>query len=160
MGLFGGGKSKSKSSTTTTQTDNRIVAEGSTVAGIGATINNAGADRIAELNADFLGAVAESQNDALKTIANYGTDGFVGLTGAFERSGSNITKSLDGLLQTSERITGKLLDSATAQSDGARLIAQAAISSYQPPDAKQGETLQRLGYAAAAIVAGVILLRK
>ena len=162
MGLIGGGKSKSTSTTTTTQTDNRIVADGANVAGIGATltVNNAGADRIAELNADFLSTVAERQNDGLKTIANYGQSGFEGLTGAFERSGANITKSLDGLLQTSERITGKLLDSATKESDGARLIAQSAISSYQPPDAKQGETLQRLGYAAAAVVAGLILLRK
>lgn len=159
MGLFGGGKSKSKSTTTTTQTDNRIVAQGD-VLGVGATINNAGADKIAQFTTDLLGHVAETQADGLKTLAMVSRDNAAGVVDLYTRSGANVTKSLDGLLSITERVTDKLLSSAAAQSDGARLIAQSAIGAYQPPDAKQGETIQRLGYAAAAVVAGLFLLRK
>lgn len=160
MALFGGGKSKSKSSTVTNQADNRIVADRSTVATAGATINNAGADKIAALNSELLGHIAETQGDAVKTIAKLAGDSAAGAADLYTRSGSNVTKSLDGLLTLTDKITGKLIDSAAAQGDGARALAQTAIGAYQPPDAKQGETIQRLGYAAAAVVAGLFLLRK
>ena len=155
-----GGKSKSKSSSSSSQADNRIVAEGSTVATGGATINNAGADRIAELNSQLLGQISETSNDAIKTIAKLGTDGAAGLANLYQSGGANVTKSLDGLLELTDRVTGRLIDSAAASGDGAQALAKSALTAYQPPDSKQGETLQRLGYAAAAVVVGVLLFRK
>lgn len=155
-----GGKSKSKSTSSSSQQDNRIVADGSTVATAGAVINNAGADKIAQFNSELLGHIAETQGDAIKTIAKLGTDNAAGVADLYARSGANVTQSLDGLLELTDKITGKLIDRAAATGDGAQALASAAIAAYQPPDAKQGETLQRLGYAAAAVVAGVLLLRK
>lgn len=155
-----GGKSKSKSTSTSSQQDNRIVADGSTVATAGAVINNAGADKIAEFNSQLLGHIAETQGDAIKTVAKLGADGAAGVANLYQSSGANVTKSLDGLFELTDKVTAKLIDRAAASGDGAQALATSAITAYQPPDSKQGETLQRLGYAAAAVVAGVLLLRK
>lgn len=155
-----GGKSKSKSTSTSTQADNRIVADASTVATGGSTINNAGADKIAEFNSQLLGQVAETQGDAIKTIAKLGAEGAAGVANLYQSGGANVTKSLDGLLELTDKVTGRLIDRAASSGDGAQALASSAIAAYQPPDSKQGETLQRLGYAAAAVVAGVFLLRK
>ena len=148
-----GGKSKSKSSSATTQADNRIVAEGSTIATAGSNIVNAGADKIAELNSQLLGHLAETQ-------AKFATETTASVGDLYARSGANVTQSLDGLLKLTESVTDKLIETSAAQGDGARTLAQSVVSSYQPPDAKQGETLQRLGYAAAAVVAGVVLFSR
>lgn len=155
-----GGKSKSKSTSTSTQADNRIVADASTVATGGSTINNAGADKIAEFNSELLGHIAETQADAVKTVAKLGADGARGVADLYASGGANVTKSLNGLLELTDKITGRLIDRAASSGDGAQALASSAISAYQPPDSKQGETIQRLGYAAAAVVAGVLLFRK
>lgn len=148
-----GGKSKSKSSSATTQADNRIVAEGSTIATAGSNIVNAGADKIAELNSQLLGHLAETQ-------AKFATETTASVGDLYARSGANVTQSLDSLLELTDKVTGQLIDRAAATGDGARALAQTAIAAYQPPDSKQGETLQRLGYAAAAVVAGVVLFSR
>lgn len=74
MGLF----SSKKSRTTTTQTfnDNRQVndAGGGIVAGGNVTLTDPGAVRIGEFNAQLLGAVAETQTDAIKSIAQFGLE--------------------------------------------------------------------------------------
>lgn len=152
--------SKSKTRTSTTQQDNRVVADGSTVANAGSTINNAGADKIAAFTTELLGHVAETQGDAVKTIAKLSADSIGGVGDLYARSGSNVTQSLDGLLKLTESVTGKLIEKSASQGDGARTLAQSAIASYQPPEAKQNDTVTKLGYAAAAVVAGLILIRK
>lgn len=137
-----GGKSKSSSasSSTSTQQDNRIAAEGSLIAGTGATltsstdsstrfevrdsstkntttsttVNNADAARIVELNAQLQGALAESQADAVKFVAQLGTDTIKSLgesvTNLYSQAGSNTTRAYGEAIAASAPSDGKLAD--------------------------------------------------
>lgn len=160
-----GGSSKSKSSSNTAQTDNRVVNSSGTVIGAGAVVNNAGADQIAALNAQLLNALNTSTTDTVKFIAGLGAQGIKDMGAAagdiYARAGSNTTNSLNGVVGTSERLIGKLIDATTAQSAANQATVSAVVGSYAPPDAKgQDASTKRLGYIAAAVVAGALLLRK
>lgn len=124
------------------------------------TINatDPGAVRLGELNAQFLGAAAGAQSDAVKAVAGLGAEAFRDLSatsantwGANERAWSHTVDAASGVID-------KLLTNAQGSTDAARAIAGAAISSYQPAESKAGDAL-KWGAIAAAVIGGVLLMK-
>ncbi|QAZ41227.1 hypothetical protein C1M51_18380 [Methylibium sp. Pch-M] len=159
-----GGKSKSSSasSSTSTQQDNRIAAEGSLIAGTGATLtsstdsstrfevrdsstkntttstttNYTGTDaaKIVELNAQLQGALAESQADSIKFIAGLGADTIKSL-------GESVTNLYSQAGSNTTRAYGE------------------AIAASAPSDGKLADGFKYSAIAAAAVAALFILSR-
>lgn len=129
-------KSSSQSTSQSTQQDNRVAAEGSTVVGQGSslrssvdnsiavndsssrttntTTNNADSARIVELTGQLQGQLAESQSDAVKFIAQLGSDTIKSLgesvTSLYSQAGSNTTRAYQGAIEASAPSDGKLAD--------------------------------------------------
>lgn len=169
--------------TSTQQQDNRVIAgDGAIALAAGSrysyadtgdksvsnvtTINasDPGAVRLGELNAQLLGMVAETNTDAVKSIAAMGADGIRAMgqsvTDLYGRAGSNVAESWGETVDASERLIGKILSTAQQSTDAARVISQSAMSSYQPAENKAQEVSLKLGMIAAAGVAAMVLLRK
>lgn len=112
-----------------------------------------GAVKLGELNAQLLGAVAETQSDALKTVAGLGAGAFrdvagnLGqITGASERAWSHTIDAAGSLLE-------QTIATSKASTDAAKSLAQSAIASYQPADNKTADAFKYAAIAAAAIAA-------
>lgn len=148
-----GNKSKSKSNSTSTQADNRIVADSSTVATGGATINNADASKIVALNDALLQAVGETQADGLKFISQMGADGIAKLTGSatnlFEQAGNNATQSLTRVLDSVDKLSGS-----------SEAIARAAVASFMPTANKDSDNTMRITAIAAAVAVALLMLKR
>jgi hypothetical protein len=123
-----------------------------------------GAVRLGELNSQLLGAVAETQTDAVKSLAGFGYAGLrdmgESVTNLYSVAGSNASKAWAHTVDASEATIAKLLDGASKNSDSARAIAMSAMSNYQPAENKAQDTALKLGMIAAAGVAAVMFLRK
>jgi len=130
------------------------------------TINatDPGAVRLGELNAEFLGAAAESQTDAVRALAQWGKEGFAqmgeSVTDLYARAGSNTAKAWSHTLDSSEKLLGRMLDSAGRTTDAAKVVAQSAIASYQPAEKSQADAL-RLGLLiGGGVLLAVLIFRK
>ena len=131
-------------------------------------VTNTGTDpgvvRLAELQAQFMGAAAGQQTDAVKTIAAMGADGIrrmgESVTDLYGQAGSNTAQAWSHTLDASQALMAKVLDQAGSTSSAAGRLAEVAISSYQPAENKQADTSLRLGMLAAAAVAALVLVPK
>lgn len=121
------------------------------------TIYNADAARINAQNTELLGAVAESQGDAVRVIAGFGRDAIRDLNSTaaevFENAGQNTALAWGATIDASRELIGDLLASSREQTDAARSIAAATVSAYQPTDNKLGEAVKWAAVAAAALIA-------
>lgn len=167
MGLF----SSKKSSTKTTQTfyDQRevndagggIIADGNVDASTTYIGSDPGAVRIGELNAALLGAVNESQTDAVKFMTQAGADVIRQAGGSatdlFELGAQNSASAWSHTLDASQSLIGRLLDSTDKTNNAAQSIAGAAIASFTPTENKQADATKYLTLAGAAVLAFVIL---
>lgn len=130
---MGGKSSSSASSTATTQQDNRVVTERGNVAGTGATANqtndsslhlsdssttnitNADSARIVELTSQLQGALGESQADAVKAIASFGSDTIktigASVTNLYSQAGANTTSAYGDALNAATPSDARVADS-------------------------------------------------
>lgn len=130
---MGGKSSSSASSTATTQQDNRVVTERGNVAGTGATatqtndsslhlsdssttnITNADSARIVELTSQLQGALGESQADAVKAIAQLGSDTIKTLgesvTNLYGQAGANTATAYETAIKTAQPSDARIADS-------------------------------------------------
>ena len=131
-------------------------------------VTNSGTDpglvRLAELQAEFMGAAAGQQSDAVKTIAQLGTEGIrrmgESVTDLYGQAGSNTAQAWSHTLDASQALMARVLDQAGSTSSAAGRLAEVAIGSYQPSENKQADTSLRLGMLAAAAVAALVLVPK
>lgn len=127
------------------------------------TTSDPGAVRLGELNSQLLGMVAETQTDAVKTLANFGTQGFAHLgesvTDVYKTAGQNTAQAWSATVNKSGDLIEKLIGAAGQNSDAARSIAQSAISSFQPTENKQGDAM-KWGAIALAVVAGLAIFTR
>lgn len=131
------------------------------------TVYNTGTDggavKIAELNADFLQAIGESQLDSVKAIGAQGAESLRNmgelLSNSYEVAGSNNTKAWSATLDASSALVDKLLTQAGKTTDSARAVAESAITAFQPTENKSSDTTKWIGLAAVGVV-GLLLLRK
>jgi hypothetical protein len=203
MGLFSRRSSTTNTSSTQNFYDQRsvndagggIIGDGNSVDGSTnyldasiTTINatDPGAVRLGELNAEFLGAAAESQTDAVRALAQWGKEGFAqmgesvtdlyALAGSntarawshtldssdklFALAGSNTAKAWSQTLDSSEKLLGRMLDSAGRTTDAAKVVAQSAIASYQPAEKSQADALRMGLLIGGGVLLAVLIFRK
>jgi hypothetical protein len=137
-------------------------------------VTGSDAEAINKQNTAFLTDVGADMTDGMKTIAGFGFDalGRMGesATSLYATAGSNAVRqfeagtkaSTDAWAATVENSTGlisKLLAGAENTVNAARDISQQAITSYQPTENKAAD-VTKWGVIAAAVVAGVFLMRK
>jgi hypothetical protein len=169
MGLFSRRSSTTNTSSTQNFFDQRsvndagggIIGEGNSITVVAA---DPGAVRLGELNAEFLGAAAESQSDAVRALAQWGKEGFAqmgeSVTDLYALAGSNTAKAWSHTLDSSEKLLGRVLDSAGRTTDAAKVVAQSAIASYQPAEKSQADAL-RLGLLiGGGVLLAVLIFRK
>lgn len=122
-----------------------------------------GAVRLGEFNAQLLQAVAETQTDGVRAIAQLGTENIrrmgESVTDLYALAGKNTATSWGNTIDASERLLSRVFESADRATDAARVIAGTAINAYQPPENKTADSV-RWGLIAAAGVAAVALWRK
>jgi hypothetical protein len=181
---MGSRKSSSSASTSSTsQADNRIVAgEGATVLGSGASMSSSMADnsttttnttinasdpgavQLGKFNAELLGAVAETNTDAVKAIAQLGADGIrqmgASVTDMYGKAGSNTASAWSHTVDASAGLIDRLLTAAEKNTAVAGAVAQSAIGSFQPAENKASDAAVKLGMVAAGGVALMFLMRK
>lgn len=144
---------------------------------------DAGAVRLGEVNAQLLGAVAESQTDAVRFMTSAGAQVLqnmgASVTDLYGRAGSNNAESWGATVAANERLlsgaaarmgaawadtidrSADLIGGISAQAsrtvDTAGQVAQSAITSFQPTDNAQAGAL-KWGLIAAAGIAALLLL--
>lgn len=129
------------------------------------TINTSdpGAVRLGELNAQFLGAAAETQTDAVKALAQFGTTSLRDLgesvSNVYEQAGKNSATAWTATLNKSGELIDKLVTAAGRNTEAAQAVAQSAIGSYQPAENKNADALKWAAIA-AAVVAGLVIFKK
>jgi len=120
-------------------------------------VTNADAAAINKQNTDFLQAVGESQSDAQKAIAQLLAQGFDHIGGAFtdvsKTASNNQAAAWTHTIDAADELLGKVVDATNKSNDASRLVAQAAIASYQPSDNKLGDAFKYAAIAAAAVAA-------
>lgn len=118
--------------------------------------------RIAQLQTELAGAVAESQTDATRFMAAAGFDFLRAAGGSatdlLQLSGANASRAWESTLDKSAQVVADLLDGARGQVSAAQGVAQSAIASYQPTESKTADVVKWLGLAVvAALVLGPML---
>lgn len=152
------GGSSSNDSQTTQNVDRRAALQdsvqatdgGSVVASINSTTINQSAD------AATLQHIADTLPDAVKTIAQAGSDTINNIGGAVVDLNRDTvaaqTKSFDSLVSAGAGLVDKLIDTNAATTQG-------VIASYRPVDGNNADVAKWAMGAAAAAVAGVLLLK-
>lgn len=117
------------------------------------TVNNTSTDpgivRIAELQSQLAGAVAETGNDTLKAVAGLGASAFNDLTGSLSNISSSNERAWSHTVDAASGVIEGLLTTAKDSTDAAKSLAASAIASYQPSDNKTADTFKAVGIAAA-----------
>ncbi len=163
--LFGGSSSKSSSTTNTTVQDQRQVGgDGAVNAGMGSSVVIHGMDSdLAMINAQLLGAMAESQTDAVKLMTSMGTDVINKAGGAateiYKLSGANSTQAWEHTLDKAGDLMGSIMVNAGKQTDAARVLSEQAIMAAAPQQGAN-ETLVKLAMWGAAGFAAFALLKR
>lgn len=125
------------------------------------TINIAGSDAAAinAQNAELLRGLGGQQSDAVKAIADMQRAGMHDLGGAFTTLAQTDAAAWSHTVDAGAELLGKITQATTASSDSARMVAQAAIASFQPADNKASDTFKYAAIAGAAVLA-LAMLRK
>lgn len=127
------------------------------------TGSDPGAVRLGELNAQLLGAVAETQTDAVKSLAAFGADGIramgASVTDLYSTAGSNTSRAWEHTIDASAGLIDRLLLTSERTTDAARATAAAAINSFEPTANKLGDGIKYAGIG-LAVVAALFLLKK
>jgi len=162
------GSKRSNSSTVqrTTNNDNRQIVSTDShndSHAISTTTNISGADaaQINAQNAELLRGLGAQQSDATKAVAQMLTQGYEHIGGAFTDvstvASNNAEKSWTHTIDTSADLLGRVVDATNKSGDTSRLVAQAAIASFQPSENKMGDTFKYAAIAGAAVLALVVL---
>lgn len=178
---MGGKSSSSASNSETTQTDARSISsvdshDTSTTYTDQSSVSIVGADALgitqanAELmrtissnQADMVRDVSASETDAMKAVAAFGADGFSELRAAFTNvsttAANNAAAAWTHTVDASAELMDRLAAATSQSNDSARMVAQAAIASYQPSENKSADTFKYAAIAGAVVVA-LALMRK
>jgi hypothetical protein len=120
-------------------------------------VTNADAAAINKQNTDFLRAVGADQSDATKAIAQLLMQGYDHIGDSFtdvsKTASNNQAAAWTHTIDAADELLGKVVDATNKSNDASRLVAQAAIASYQPSDNKLGDAFKYAAIAAAAVVA-------
>lgn len=120
-------------------------------------IAGADAEAINRQNTELLADFAGDQTDAIRAIAQMQASGVNAIGGAFtdvaSLASNNTARAWTHTIDAGAELLGRVVDATRQSSDSARLVAQAAIASYQPAENKQADTLKYTAIAAAAAIA-------
>lgn len=154
------GGSSTANSPTTSNTDRRSAMQGSVSLGDGAS---AGSITSITNSADalVLQTMAETMPDAVKALTSMGAD-------VINRAGGSVvdlnrdslaanSKSFDSVVNFGALAIDKLIDASVKTTEVGNSLAAQAVASYQPAEKNNADTMKYGIYAAAALVAVVML---
>jgi len=156
------GGSSTANSPTTSNLDRRSALSGSVQLADGA---NAGSISNVTYAADalVLQTMAENMPDAVKAMASMGADVINRAGGAVvdlnRDSLTANTRSFDSVVNFGAQAIDKLIDAGVKTTEVGNSLAAQAVASYQPAEKNSADTMKYGMYAAAALVA-VVLLNK
>jgi hypothetical protein len=157
MSLFSADKSsRTINNATNTYIDSRSVvdASGGGIAGSGNTvINDSGATKVAEFNAQLLSEFSSDQAASFRALVG-------GTADLYKVSGANQVKAWETTINGSTALFGKAIDLAASAANDSRAVAQAAIGSFQPSDNKASDTVTKVAFAVVAGLALFFIMRK
>lgn len=153
--LCGGGDSSSSTAgPQTTNTDNRMALDDSVGVGAGASVGNV---TVYAADAQVLQTLAETLPDAVNFMVNAGADVIDRAGGAVvELNRDSIkanSKSFDSVVNFGAQAVDRIL---TASQENSALASQ-VVASYQPDNKNNAETAKYAMFAAAGLVAVVLL---
>jgi hypothetical protein len=130
-------------------------------------VSNTGTDpglvQMAKLNAEMLGAVAESQSDTVRFMAGMGAQSIRDMGGAagdmYTAAFQNTARAWEHTLDAGTGLIGQMLAGANKTTDAAQQVAQSAIAGFQPAQNSQSDTMKWAAVAAVGLIA-LLLLRK
>ena len=127
------------------------------------TANNVDAAAVSKYNADLLRGISSDQSDAVKAVSQMQLQGLEHLGGAFtdlsSLASNNQAAAWTHTVDAGSELLGRVVDASNKNADATRLVAQAAISSYQPSDNKTADTF-KYGLIAAAVLGAIVLMTK
>ena len=160
---YKGGSKKTTTGPKTTNNDNRMALDDSLVMGAGAKARNINVTTYAA-DAQVLQTLADDMPDAVKAMMNAGADVINRAGGAVvnlnKDSMAANTMSFDRVVDFGSSAIDKLIDASVKTSQIGNDLATTAVKSYQPDAKNDADSTKYLMYAAAGVVALVLLGKK
>lgn len=156
----GGGGESTSNSPTTTNTDRRAALDKSLAIGDGSRTGNISMTSYSA-DAQVLQTLAETMPDAVKAMTSAGAD-------VISRAGGSIvdlnrdsmaanTRSFDSVVNFGASAIDKIIDASVQTTQVGNALAAQAVASYQPAEKNNADIMKYGMYAAAAVVAVVLL---
>lgn len=157
--LCGGGDSSSSTSgPQTTNNDNRMALQGSVGVGTGGSAGNI---TINSADAMVLQTLAETMPDAVRAMTSAGADVIKSAGGSIvELNRDSVaanSKSFDSVVNFGAQAIDRIIDASVKTSAAGNQLAAQTVASYQPAEKNNAEIMKYGMFAAAAVVAVVIL---